>query len=104
MNGIYSSYYFAMPSGASLASSANSRMHNMGYKVRNLALAGSPDIEIALNGNEGGPTSFVYTYSTLDRIEGTVTITPKTDTKFDDIEIAFVGEQHTLHTHNMGPC
>jgi hypothetical protein len=45
-------------------------------------------IGIGLNGQTKG---FVASYTTLDKIEGEVTVEVDHDTKFDHIEIAFEG-------------
>ncbi|OAL47194.1 arrestin [Pyrenochaeta sp. DS3sAY3a] len=85
-------------SGASVLSHANT-MHSIGnqigYKVRNMAHYGQPAIEINLNGSQARGT-FVTSYSTMDTIEGHVTITAPHDIRFDDIDIAFVGTSHVF--------
>lgn len=47
-----------------------------------------PRVAINLDGQKDG---FVNSYTTLDAIKGTVTVTVDHDTRFDDIEIAFEG-------------
>lgn len=60
----------------------------MPTKLRNLVQAQKPDIKIDL-------TTKQKTYTTLDRIEGTVTIKAPIDTPFDTIDIEFVGTSRT---------
>lgn len=75
-----------------------SMRNQVGYKVRNIAHYGQPTIEIHLNGTEGPKNTFVTSYSTMDAIEGHVTITAAHDTRFEDIDIAFVGTSRALVT------
>lgn len=56
-------------------------------KMRNFAMQGKPVIDISLNGE----SSYVTSFSTMDKLEGEVSVTAPHDTRFDDIEIAFVG-------------
>jgi hypothetical protein len=57
-----------------------------------------PDIQISVSDERTGTgQKFVRSYSTLDPIEGTVTISTKTDTRFDDLEIIFTGESERFH-------
>ena len=61
----------------------------MPSKLRNMMLlAQRPDIKIHL-------ASRKKVYSTLDTIEGTVTITPTSDTPFDAVDIEFLGTSRT---------
>jgi hypothetical protein len=71
--------------------------NHVGYKVRNLTQYGQPTIEIDLSGSDGPQNSWVKSYSTMDSIEGTVTITAAHDTHFEDIDIAFIGEWRNWH-------
>jgi hypothetical protein len=85
-----------VPSSTSASAFAPSlAMHSIGnqigYKVRNVSHHGQPSIEIDLNNNEHGQR-FVTSYSSMDSIEGTITITAPHDTRFEDIDIAFIGE------------
>jgi len=68
------------------------RRRNLDTKVRNMTLLAKPSIEIKLHHPDTPHGAYVTTYSTMDKIEGTVSITAKNDTKFDDIEIAFIGK------------
>jgi hypothetical protein len=69
-----------------------SMRNQVGSKVRNITHYGQPTIEINLNGTDGPRNTWVTSYSTMDTLEGTVTITTAHDTRFEDIDIAFVGE------------
>ncbi|KAJ4366299.1 hypothetical protein N0V83_007935 [Neocucurbitaria cava] len=72
--------------------------NEIGHKVRTIAHYGQPNIEIRLNGSEGqGRHAFVKSYSTMDTIEGDVIITATHDTRFEDLDIAFVGEFVTCY-------
>ncbi|KAF2177635.1 arrestin [Zopfia rhizophila CBS 207.26] len=73
------------------SSSVQSIGNQIGYKVRNLATYGRPTIEINLDNSHGTHGRYVTSYSTMDTIEGTVSVTANHDTRFEDIEIAFVG-------------
>lgn len=66
--------------------------NQVGSKVREMAHYGQPAIEINLKDNGGARNSWVTSYSTMDTIEGTVTVTALHDTRFEDIDIAFTGE------------
>ena len=63
----------------------------IGYKVRNIAHYGQPRIEIELLDCHG-PRRAIPSYSTMDTIQGIATITAMHDTRFEDVDIAFVGE------------
>ncbi|KAF2808249.1 uncharacterized protein BDZ99DRAFT_572138 [Mytilinidion resinicola] len=83
---------------ASTSYSMNSIGSQIGYKVRSLAQLGRPAINIQLDGAEtsgAARASYVTSYSTMDRIQGTVSITTGNDTRFDEIEIAFIGVAKT---------
>jgi hypothetical protein len=69
-----------------------SMRNQVGHKVRNVTHYGEPTIEIELKGNGGPRNSWVTSYSTMDTIEGTVTVTALHDTRFEDIDIAFIGK------------
>ncbi|OCK78286.1 arrestin [Lepidopterella palustris CBS 459.81] len=69
--------------------------NQIGSKVRNLAQMGRPAVEIELRDPHGAHGSYVTSYSTMDRLEGTVSITADRDTRFEDIEIAFIGVSKT---------
>jgi hypothetical protein len=63
-------------------------MPNMS-KLRNPLHSTKPEITIHLNSRR-------KIYSTMDKIEGTVTIKPVVDTEFDDVEIDFIGTSRTF--------
>lgn len=48
-------------------------------------------VDIQLKDAHGAHGSYVTSYSTMDRIEGIVSVTPVSDVRFDNIEIAFIG-------------
>lgn len=73
-----------------------SMRNQVGSKVRTLTHHGQPTIEIDLKGSDGPRSTWVTSYSTMDNIEGTVSITAAHDTRFEDIDIAFVGEWRHL--------
>jgi hypothetical protein len=86
-----------MPSSSSASAFAPSLAmqsigNQIGYKVRNVSHHGQPTIEIDLNDSDGYRQRFVTSYSSMDSIEGTVTITASHDTRFEDIDIAFIGK------------
>lgn len=58
-------------------------------KLRNMVHHTKPEITIHLNSRR-------KVYSTMDKIEGTVTIKPTIDTEFDDVEIDFIGTSRTF--------
>jgi hypothetical protein len=60
-------------------------------KVQTIAHYGQPTIEIGLGNSHGTHGNYVTSYSTMDTIEGTVSITAPRDTRFEDIDIAFTG-------------
>jgi hypothetical protein len=73
--------------------------NQIGYKVRNIAHHGQPTIDIDLNDSNGHGHKFITSYSSMDTIEGTVTITAQHNTRFEDIDIAFIGKrQSPSHT------
>ena len=57
-------------------------------KISKLVNSNKPEITIHLNSRR-------KIYSTMDKIEGTVTIKPVVDTEFDDVEIDFIGTSRT---------
>lgn len=57
--------------------------------MRNPLHSTKPEITIHLNSRR-------KIYSTMDKIEGTVTIKPVVDTEFDDVEIDFIGTSRTF--------
>jgi hypothetical protein len=75
---------------------SSSPRQSIDVKMRNLVQNNKPTMEVTLKTPEGRREEYVTSYSTLDRIEGTVTITPPHDTKFDSFEITFEGKYGTL--------
>lgn len=65
-------------------------------KMRNFALQGKPVIDISLKGDNGRHGSYVSSFSTMDTLEGEVAVTAPHDTRFDDIEISFIGASETF--------
>ncbi|KAI9719306.1 MAG: hypothetical protein M1812_003636 [Candelaria pacifica] len=59
--------------------------------------SGKPTINVSLNddqqGNYGG---YVRSYTTLDRLDGEVSVTAPQDTRFDDVQITFEGFAKTF--------
>ena len=62
----------------------------MSTKVKNMVHGTQPDIRIALNGEQGRLS--ILTYSNLDKIGGTVSITCHQNTPFQSLEITFNGK------------
>ncbi|EUC46676.1 hypothetical protein COCMIDRAFT_92173 [Bipolaris oryzae ATCC 44560] len=65
--------------------------NQIGYKARNMTMLGQPTIDISLHADRGQQSKFVMSYSSMDTIDGTVTITAQHDTRFEDIDISFTG-------------
>lgn len=66
--------------------------NQIGYKVRNISHHGQPTIVIHLDDDSSGhQQKFVTSYSSMDTLNGTVTITAPHDACFEDIDIAFTG-------------
>jgi hypothetical protein len=61
------------------------------HKLHTIANHGQPNIEINIADSDGSYSSYVTSYSTMDTIEGTVTITAAQEIKFENLEISFVG-------------
>lgn len=76
----------------SRANTMQSMRHHVSDKVRNMTQYGQPAIDIKLKGSDGPRNTWVTSYSTMDTIEGVVTITATHDVLFEDIDIAFIGE------------
>ncbi|KJX97709.1 arrestin (or S-antigen) like protein [Zymoseptoria brevis] len=58
-------------------------------KIRSLYQGNRPDVQIRLNRERS-------VYTTLDQLDGVVTITCTSDVSFDDVEIEFVGTSRTF--------
>ncbi|KAK7540165.1 hypothetical protein IWX46DRAFT_196919 [Phyllosticta citricarpa] len=57
-------------------------------KMRHLSVQGRPAVAISLEGEQG---AYMTSYSNLDKIEGQVSITAPSDTRFDELEISLLG-------------
>lgn len=75
---------FSLPSTSPTSSST----HSMAAKIRALSQRSRPQIKISLNGCED---AWVAEYSTMDKIEGKVSITCPTRTPVESLSIDFVG-------------
>lgn len=64
---------------------------NIAGKVRTLANMGQPNIEFVMDDSDG-PRRTIPSYSTLDTISGHIEITAPSDIRFEDVDIAFIGE------------
>lgn len=60
--------------------------------IRNMTVLSRPQIEIVLDATPGRNDAFITSFSTLDEIKGVVKITARHDTRFEDLEIAMLGE------------
>lgn len=60
--------------------------------IRNMTVFSKPHVEIILDAAEGRPEAYITSFSTLDSIKGVVRVTARSDTRFDEIEIAMLGE------------
>lgn len=68
-----------------------SSLHNqIGARVRTLANVGQPVVKFVMDESDGQHRA-IPSYSTMDTISGHVAITAQTDTRFEDIDIAFIG-------------
>lgn len=67
------------------------------------ALAPKSKLAVDITLNDHQHDAFVSSYTTLDRIEGEVSITAPSDTRFDDILITFEGMNHSLLVYSLVP-
>ncbi len=68
--------------------------HTVASHLRSIAQKSQPVIDISLNNRaEGTYGAYISSFTTLDRIEGEVSITTWTDQRFDDIQITLEGEK-----------
>jgi hypothetical protein len=82
-----------MPSAApSLIAARNGPNLN----VRNMTVFSKPHVEIVLDAADGRPDAYITSFSTMDAIRGVVRITARNDTRFDELEIAMLGESQVL--------
>jgi hypothetical protein len=84
----FSLHFFTMSSGASTTTTRNA----YGLNIRNMTFFSKPEIDISLARSDDSQDSYVTSYSTLDKIEGVATISAKKDTRFDELQISFVGK------------
>ena len=85
------------------ASSITSR-RTFGHNERRASDLMQPIVKIRLrnkNGETISPTQ--TTFSTLDEVEGTVTINSPTEVRFDELEIALIGNK-LLPSHAVCAC
>jgi hypothetical protein len=80
-------------SGASTYGNMQQLGSSIGTKMRTLAHHGRPVIEIDLDNSHGIHGKWVTSYSTMDTIVGTVSVTANHDTPLEDIEVFFMGKQ-----------
>lgn len=88
-----------MFSAAHSATMAAGSFHNrapLDLNVRNITLLNKPTIDIQLDKSDGSNGSYLTSFSTMEKIEGSVNITAKNDTKFDELEIGFIGRLASL--------
>lgn len=74
----------------------------MDLNVRNITLINRPAIDIKLDKSDGSDGCYLTSFSTMEKVEGSVSITAKHDTKFDNLEIGFIGESQP--TYRVGDC
>ena len=60
--------------------------------VRSMAFPSKIVLDISLDGQGASDLKYLHSYSTMDKIEGSVTLRPKNDTPFDELEIMFIGK------------
>lgn len=60
--------------------------------VRNMTVFSKPHVDIVLDAAQGSSDAYITSFSTLDEIRGVVRITARHDTRFDELEIAMLGE------------
>jgi hypothetical protein len=78
-------------------SSPSSRRGTIDLSIRSLSFSSKPDIDISLRGSEGPFPCHAESFSTLDRIDGNVSITSRVDTTFEDLEISLLGKDMPFH-------
>jgi len=92
-----SSYASSVISAEAPAFTVNARTEHyhttMSSRIRSFGQKTRPQIKISLNGCED---SWVATYSTMDKIEGKVTITCPVATSVDSLSIDFIGTTRTF--------
>jgi hypothetical protein len=71
---------------ASLGQYINTRYHN-GKRL------GEPTIAISLSDVQSSGIEHVTSYNSTETVNGSVSVSAKHDTSFDEVDISFVGEQ-----------
>jgi len=70
----------------------------MQYRMLRVANVGLPEVEIVFDDSRhGAHSSYITSYATMDTIEGTVKITAPYDTRIEDVQIAFTGNETLAH-------
>lgn len=64
----------------------------MSTAIQSFVIRNKPTVEIVLHDQQD---AYIHSYTTLDRIEGHVTIKFDKDTSFDDLSISFEGQSDT---------
>ncbi|KAF2112120.1 arrestin [Lophiotrema nucula] len=83
-----------MPSSSrdSVHSSGMQTISNkIGSSLQSITHHWQPTIEINIENEQGTQAKWVTSYSTMDTIKGNVSITTNHDTRFDEVEISFIG-------------
>jgi hypothetical protein len=57
-----------------------------------MTVLSKPQVEIVLDAAQGKADAYITSFSTLDEIKGVVKITARHDTRFEELEIAMLGE------------
>lgn len=78
-----------MPS--SVATATIRTQQTITSRMRNLANLTKPVVDISFQNEDDSP-AWVTTYASRDTIKGTASITAPYDTRFDNVEIAFIGK------------
>ncbi|KAI9840577.1 MAG: hypothetical protein M1837_001516 [Sclerophora amabilis] len=82
----------SMRAASMSAGSTGSRRSSVVNQLRSMGSKGAVHLNIALHGQEG---SFLHSYTTLDKLEGEVTLTALQTTQIDDVNITFEGHAKT---------
>jgi len=77
-------------------SSLSGRRGTIDLNIRNISFSSKPDIDISLRVSEGPLPCYAKSFSTLDKIEGIVSITARARTAFQDLEIALLGKYMSI--------
>jgi hypothetical protein len=75
-----------------MATAAATLRNTIDVNVRNMTSSSKMHIDISLREPTSSQGAYVHSYSTLDKIEGVVTINPRNDTPFDDLDISLIGK------------